>query len=494
MKNIYKYGLSLVVIFALGITSCDDALDINVSPNSSAVSTPAVTLPVAQASLAYAINLDLGILAGFQAQYWTQAPQAAQYQVFDQYTYNGTSTSTAWGKIYAETLTDLKFVREQSLLDGTPNYAAIADILTAYSIQVLTDYWGDVPFTDALGGLSDNNTTPKYDDAQSVYDELIVIIDRGLSNVDLTASAINPAVDDFVFGGNMQLWIQFANTLKLRIYIRQASKRASVAQNGIQGLYNSGAEFLSTDALVAFPGGTWTENPYYSGDVSLAGNGLAGNNVIGSNSVLNRLSNIGDPRLNGFYNAATSGPSQDGNEGLDQGVGANTGVVNRPVGDFSTGGSVFSGASSPVYFFTTFESLFLQAEAVERGWGTGNAQDLYNSGVQASFDLMGAGSAASFTTGGGFYDYGANSQSGTPNNALADIHYQKWIAMNGCQNVEAWSEFRRTGVPDLVASAAGALLPTVFPQRVLYPTSEVSNNPNTPAVGTIDVPIWWALN
>lgn len=502
MRNIYKGILFTFAALLTVVTGCDDTLDINTSPNNPATSTPAFTLPTAQASAAYAINLDLGILSGFQAQYWTQAPQAGQYQVFDQYTYNGNSTSTAWLHLYAWALEDFKFVREQGLEDGTPNYAAIADILTAYSVQVATDFWGDVPYSEALQG-KDGNLTPIYDDQQVVYDSLIAIVDRGIANIDASNAAIVPGTDDLIFNGDMRLWLKFANTLKLRIFLRQADARPTVAQQGIQALYASGAEFLEgdEDGFVSYSGAANNENPYYSGDISQLNIGLSGVNTIASNSVLSRLETVADPRVDAFYNLATSGADNGFHEGLDQGVGADQGSVSRPVTDFSTPGSLLSGPSSGVYFITGFESLFLQAEAVARGWGTGSAQELYEEAVQASFNFTNAGSAATFIGPGGVYEYGATAISGVANSGIADIQYQKWIAMNGSQNAEAWSEFRRTFIPrDMPLSFVGASLPgsmlpggRTFPQKALYPTSEVSNNPNTAPVGNIEDPIWWSF-
>ena len=500
MKNkIYK-GISLMfALLLLVATSCEDGLDINTSPNNPSTSTPAFTLPTGQAGLAYAISLDLGIIAGFQSQYWTQAPQASQYSAFDRYNYTGTATATGWTHLYATSMQDLSFVRSQGLEDGTPNYAAIADFLSAYALQVATDFWGDVPSSEALQGKS-GNLTPVYDPSQSVYDQLIVMIDRGLDNVDLSNTAINPGADDLMFGGDMNAWVRFANTLKLRIYMRQAESRPSVAQAGIQGLYADDVEFIRSaeNAAIAYSGAAGNENPYYSGDLS-ANSILSGVNVVASNSVLTRLANDGDTRSDYYYSTPANG---GGHVGLPQGEGTDQGTpLTGPIQNFSTPGPGPAGISSSVQFITGYESLFLQAEAVVRGWAPGTAQSLYDQGVQAAFDFAGAGSAAAFLGAGGTYEFGQSNSTGfsgtTIENQLADIHYQKWIAMNASQNVEAWSEFRRTNIPrDLPVSVGGtgaSLAGSTLPQRALYPTAEVSNNPNTPAVGNIGDPIWWSF-
>ncbi len=481
-------------------TSCEDGLDINTSPNNPGTSTTAFTLPTGQAGIAYAISLDLGIISGFETQYWTQAPQAGQYAAYDKYNYTGTATAAGWTNLYAFGLQDLNFVRTQALEDGTPNYAAIADFLTAYALQVATDMWGDVPAREALQGKN-GNLTPVYDPSTDVYDYLIEIIDRGLSNVDTRLTAITPAADDLILGGDMKAWIRFANTLKLKIYLRQSSSRPSVAQSGIQGLYSSGASFVggSENIGLAYAGTSGNENPYYSGDLS-ANSILRGVNVVASNSVLDRLNGVGDTRVDYFYNTPANG---GGHVGLPQGEGTNQGSpLSGPIGNFSNPGTGPAGPASPVQFITGYESLFLQAEAVARGWGSGSAKALYDAGVQAAFDFAGAGSAANFLGTGDEYEFGQGNNTGVTTGTsqelqLADIHYQKWIAMNGSQNVEAWAEFRRTNIPaDLPISIGGtgaSIGSSRFPQRALYPTAEVSNNPNTPPVGNIGDPVFWSF-
>lgn len=500
MKNIIYKGMAMMLILVLTVTtSCKDGLDINTSPNNPGTSTPAFTLPTAQALMAYAISLDLGILAGFEAQYWTQAPQAGQYQVFDKYNYTGTSTRNGWTNLYSGGLQDFSFVRNQGLEDGAPNYAAIADILSAYSFQVASDMWGDIPLSEALQG-KEGNLNPVYDPATQVYDDLIVMIDRGLSNIDIRPTAISPGTSDLMLGGDMAAWRRFANTLKLRIYLRQASARPAVAQAGIQAMYAAGDDFLSGSENVglAYGGVVGNENPYYSGDLS-PNSILNGVNTVASESVLLRLGGNGDTRVNYFYNTPANG---GGHVGLPQGEGTDQGTpLTGPIQNFSIPGTGPAGAASPVQFITGYESLFLQAEAVQRGWGTGSAKALYDEGVQAAFTFAGAGDASGHLGVGNPYEFGQANNTGPINPGssaeLADIHYQKWIAMNASQNVEGWAEFRRTNVPsDLPISVGGtgaSIGTSRFPQKALYPTTEVSNNPNTPAVGNIGDPIWWSF-
>lgn len=473
------------MIFGLVSYSCEDTLDINQSPNAPSVSTTAFTLPVAQTTIAYMINLDLGIMTGFLNQYWTQAYQASQYQVYDLYNFNGNQTATAWLHAYAWALEDLKYVAEKAEEDGTPNYAAVAKILSAYTYQVIVDVWDKAPYTEALNGKA-GNLNPVYDDGEVIYDGIIADIDAALEMINPTG--ITPGADDFIFGGDMAQWIRFANTLKLRIYLRQAEARPSVAQQGIEAMEAAGAEFLTVgdDARVPFPGGANNQNPLFNGDVSQ--NGLGGVNVNGSATIIQQLVDNGDPRVDFFFDPASTGTFAGTQAGIPQGDGiAQLGTAPITANSVPSSTNIVA-PNSPVYFMTVFESLFLQAEAVERGWLTGDAQQLYIDAVAESFRFTGfAGGEATLLAGD--YAYPAT----TPERLTA-IAKQKWFSMCGILNVEAWAELRRFDYLDLEPSTAGtgaSLNGSTFPNRALYPTAEVSTNANALENGNIGDPIWW---
>lgn len=487
MKKIYFKALLVLALIGGSTSACDDALDINESPNSPSGSTTAFTLPVAQTTLAYMLNLDLGIMTGFLSQYWTQAYQAAQYQVYDQYNYNGNQTSTAWLHAYAWVLEDLNYVEQKALEDGTPNYAAIARLLSVYTYQVIVDVWDSAPYSEALGGKS-GNLNPVYEDGQTIYDGLIADIDEALELINPGAMAITPGADDFLYGGDMAAWVRFANTLKLRIYMRQSEARPSVAEQGIDALYAAGAEFvgLGDDAMVPFPGGSNNENPLYRGEISP--NGLGGVNLNGSAAIIQRLVDNNDPRVDFFFDPAETGTFAGAQVGIPQGEGT-TQLGSQPQTDNSVPSSTnVIAPNSPVYLMTASESLFLQAEAAERGWGTGDAEQLYNAAVTESFRFTGfAADANSFLNGA--YEYPATSAE-----RLETIATQKWYALCGIMNVEAWAELRRADYLDLSPSVAGtgaSLNGSTFPQRALYPSSEISTNTNSLPNGNIGDPVWW---
>jgi hypothetical protein len=135
------------------------------------------------------------------------------------------------------------------------------------------------------------------------------------------------------------------------------------------------------------------------------------------------------------------------------------------------------------------ESYFLQAEAAARGWLAGDVRALYEQGITASFASYDVTPGAYITTAvAAFPATGLAAQ-------LKAIITQKYFAMNGNQGFEAWSEWRRTGYPDFfVQSVESSLTPGQFPQRFLYPNTELTRNPNFPGAKVVTDKVWWDAN
>lgn len=462
-------GISLSLVLLLA--SCDNLLDVNTDPNNPAESTPQLTLPVAEVSIAATMETDFNILGSMLAQYWTTGPTAPQYSNIDRYEITTNNYSNAWTFTYSSTLSDLEFVKTAALEEEKPNYAAVAQLLQMYVYQILVDLYDEIPFSEALQGKQ-GNVTPKYDKGDVVYDQLIEKIDEAIGWIDLSSGVV-PGTDDLIYGGDMELWLKFANTLKLKIYIRQAMARPAIAQAGVEALYAEGAEFLAPgeEAMISFSTATHNENTLWQ-----ELNQTSFENLVASKTSTDDLIAANDSRINGLYDVA---PNNSQFAGLTQGIGTLDGGeyddYARP--DRTT----IINPTSPSYFITGYESLFLQAEAAARGWSGEDDEELYNEAVLASFDFWGE-DGAPFIAPGGDYEYDGE---------LNTIYYQKWLAFNGKQGLEGWIEWRRTGVPDLPVSAQGRPLPNTFPLRLIWPIAERSSNPNVPGEKSVDTPVWW---
>lgn len=492
MKITRAIKFSAVMSMLIAASSCKkNYLEVNVDPNNPTKAAINLVLPTAQGFAAYNLGNPYQILSGFWAQYWTQGPTGSQFLAYDQYSINSGSFDRQWINMYAGPLNDLKYVVEEGTKQGSPNYAAIGKIMQAYLFQVMTDLHGDIPFSDALKA-GEGIIAPKYDSQQDVYDGLIQLVNDGLGLIDENSS-VHPGADDFFYGGDMHQWTKFANTLKLKIYLREAYVRPAVAEAGIKAMYTAGAEFVDQgdEAAVHFTTTQFNQNPLFAHISS-----LGEFNILASNTALNRMLTLSDPRIDVVYKRATAAPNTGNHVGIAQGNGR---LLPNPASlndrQFSKPGAAVGGpggAAAPVIFISEGESFFLQAEAVARGWGTGDAKQLYLDGIALSFLSSGL-SLTEFNTYAAqtAIDYPA---AGTLEEKIKAIITQKWTAMTGSQNVEAWTEWRRTGYPDIFTVSTTSNIGNAFPARLLYPDSEVTSNPNTPPQKTVTDKVWWDVN
>jgi hypothetical protein len=478
----------ITVGLLMSVSSCKKALDINTDPNNSTQASIDLVLPSALGYTAYNLGNPYQILGGLWGQFWTQGPTASQYKALDQYVVTSSSFNIQWQSLYAGPLEDLKYIIDQGTANGRNNYVAIAKIMQAYIYQYLTDLHGDIPFSQALDPA---NPTPQFDPQEQVYDGLITLVDEGLALIN-ESSSDHPGTDDFYYGGDMGLWRKFGNTLKLRIYLRQSYVRPAVAQAGIQAMYAANAEFLEEgeDAQMEFTTTTFNQNPLF-----MTFQALTESNIVASNTALQYLQGNNDPRIDIFYQRATAAPNAGNHAGINQGDGENLPGTQNDKSYSKPGpavGGPGDGADAPVILMSAAESYFLQAEAVVRGWGTGDAGALYANGIRSSFSYWGLTDAAATTyLGRPGVVYPA---AGSTEAKIDAIITQKWASMDGTQNLEAWTEWRRTGYPDIFQISESTNIGNFFPVRVLYPDIEITRNPNTPAQKQVTDKVWWDVN
>lgn len=475
-----KYTIALAGLLILISTSCDNFLDINTSPNEPAEAPVELVFPAATGSAAYVIGGWYQILGGMWAQHWTQSTGASQYRGIDSYdVQNDFLDDRQYGELYAGAINDLEYIRKTAKADENWSYYLMATVVQSYVYQVLVDLYDKVPFSDALKG-DEANLTPKFDDGQAIYDSLIVRIDGALSK-NLSAITVQaPGNDDVIFEGDLEKWVQFANTLKLKIFLRQSGARSAVAEAGVESLFVN-PDFLTEDAsFKAFKDEVDNRNPVYETGVDR----LAGNITI-SRTLHAYLDDNGDPRRDDIMNYPVNTPSAH-----------NTLVQGNYLLTVPTN---ISGLSTPtlepldaVYFMSAAESYFLQAEAIARYGVAGDAAELYESGIAASFDKFGTTADPSTVYGPGeAYEFPSG---GTLADKVEAIITQKWIAMANSQSLEAFFEQNRTGFPDFFTPAVNNVTSGNLPRRLSYPQSERLRNPNNvPPVKPLIEPVWWGV-
>ena len=484
MKNIYKNITSLLLTSLLLFTSCDTNLDINKDPdllNPDQVPMSA-ELPAAETGIAAAKGSYLAIIGGFWSQYWTQSAVANQYRYIDDYSLNSTSqinNSGAWTPMY-DALTDVKNVKAKAKAENNWNYYLIATTLDVYASQILTDMYGSVPYSEAN---TPSILNPKFDTPDFIYDQMVIDLKDALSKNFAESPIENtPGNSDFIFGGDMNKWKEFANTLLLKVYLRQSNVRPSVAQQGITTLINSGAAFLNSDAAITqFVDEDSRSNPLYESDRRQLN---VGTNLRASETLGGYLSNNSDTRAAKYYD------------------GTNYQLQGNYFNGSATASVVTLSPTDPVYFISLAESKFLQAEASVRYMGGTNAQSLYEEGVNAAFDRWGL-DASSFIS--GVYAY----PNGTDEENIKAIITQKWIDGFPANGYESFIEHNRTGYPKVSSLAqndpsyvAGEFAYPIegktngaFPKRLEYPQTELQRNSNAPStIVDILVPVWYVGN
>lgn len=486
MKKLLILASLLTGIFLAG---CKKYLDVNENPNISQNASLDVLLTSSQLYIAQALGNNFQINAGIWGEYWTQNPNSSQYRVLEQYEPVSSFYNAPWSLFYTGALPDLRIIEQKATEQRDDKYRAVSLALQAYSFQLITDAWGDIPFSEALQGSSESNPnfSPRYDPQQEVYRGIVRLLDSAQAAL-ASGRGSGPGSDDLIYGGNMQRWERFVNTLKLRVYMRLSEADPGFASTGIQSL--SGASFLegnSDNAAIQFFSSGGNQNPLYSSMVELGYT----QNLVASTTAVDPMNTDNDPRVSVVYQNRPDCGLGNAISGVPQGrynIAPNACGYSYP--STVVGGYALDAASAtaPVVFLSSWESKFLQAEAAERGWlPSGDPKSLFEQGIGESFRFLGLSQVEADA-------YIANSIWGNwdvPDTIgnIEKIVTQKWFSMNGLQNFESWTERRRTGYPAFfVLSYFGG---DEFPVRFLYPNTEETRNANFPGRKEVTVPVWW---
>ncbi len=487
-----KVVVVFLLVFLMAGSGCKKILDINHDPNNPSleVGTPKIVFPVAVMGVAGVEGGDLALIGGLWGEFITQGATSNQYKNIDQFDMKTTDYNAQYTTLFTYGLKNLQFVIDKANESGDWNFYLMGSVMKAYATGLLVDMYDQIPYTEALQGLG--NLKPKFDDGYSIYKSLIAGIDTALGKdfnaptaIDLRAT--NEGNVDLLFGGDIEKWKAFANTVELKLYLRMINAKPAEAQAGIEALYARNAQFLQENAVVTgFTDNPSLSNPLYEQNVRILN---FPNNLVASKTFVSYLQAHNDPRIT-YYFGANPTP-------LDQGDFTNPSQA-------ALAATVFKESpTDPVVFLSAAESYFMQAEARERYYAGNGAKALYNAGVLASFNDVGD-NGSSFIASGGAYEY----PSGSLSQNLEAIIVQKWVSFAyGVHFIEAWFERNRTGlpktspvystdpsyVPGEFVIPTNSVLGNQFPKRLVFPDAEISTNPNTPTLVPITTPVWWGL-
>ncbi len=483
MKNIIRKVVSIFAIVAV-LASCDRALDINDNPNYPSDATVSMLLPSAQIAMAGILGGDMELVGSLWSQHYTQNSASNQYNTTVNYTISNASYSRFWTIPYTMSLPDLNIIHNLATEQKLDNYIMVSEIMSCYIFNILSSWYENIPYSESIQG--EDKLYPKYDDGKTINTALLARLDAALAKAaSAKASPQTMSNDDLIFSGNVDKWVAFGKSLKLKLLMLdfQANKAA------ITTLINEGG-FLTVDGMInKFTDKENSSNPLYENDRRKLNTAT---NLAASAVLVKFLQDAKDPRIAVFFNKNAAGEYY----GLIPGDRPATSVV--PKNKISL---AVLAPEDPVYFISVAEMYFLQAEAWARIGNAANAKANYDKGVTAAFNRW-SFDASAFIKEGGKYAFDATSEA----TMLRSIFTQKWVAAVRCQAWGSYFDINRAGYPVLGKDRPGdagyvlgnicpvvdsSLNPEEFPKRFMYPKVSSDNNPNAPKPIAITVKQWW---
>lgn len=505
MKKIFNY--SAVVFFLLFTSSCDKGLsDLNVNKTSPTAIDPLYQLNNAIINTSFSTSTlvyDMGIVQ----QVVTPNGGVLAGANFNQD--NRSPLAPIWQAYYRNVIRNTRDVIEHTKsVTARSNLMNMARIIQAYAYMILTDTYGDIPYTEGGLGYINQNFLPKYDAQQAIYTDLIKEFTEASGALNASGQI---ETGDLLYGGNIAQWKKFGYSLLLRAGMRLSKVDPAKAQQIALAAFNGGV--ITANADNAF----MRHDANYQNPIGNTLNGTEGANFYLTKPFVDQLKSTNDPRLPAIairYVGATSGPAQTpaiGSTDPSKQIGMPMGKDNGTVTAAATADGLASfydysqvdrrrmtKGTAPEFFVTAAQSLLLLAEARQRGWITaGTVQDYYNAGIRAHMEQLVTFDAASAVPATAIQPYlDANPLNDAT--ALQQINVQYWIAsfLNG---PEAWSNFRRTGFPALPANPYTGDIPAgTFIRRITYPVSEISANTTNvneaisrQGPDKMDTKVWW---
>lgn len=468
MKKLkFKYITSLVLGLSVSLTSCDFG-DINDDPgNPSEVTMPAL-MASSQGVMAYVLGSEVSRYNGMFTQHVTGI--ARQNLLITRYSLLESDIDGVWRfGLYGQALNDLNTIINLSAEQESPHYAGVSKVLMANGLGVITDLWGDVPYSEAFKGIE--NLRPSYDKQEDVYASIHKLLDEAIVDLNKAENKVDLGGDDFIYGGDVSLWLKAAYSLKARYYNHlsnlpgQEQSSATSALTALQNGFSSNSESMK----FVFGSSATSANPWFQFADQRNGD------VVMCAFFVDLMNNLNDPRLPLFVDSNENGNYVGIKAGLD--------TVSVPAdGSPSEMGPFYASTNSPVPFITYVEAKFIEAEANLRAGNPLEAANAHNAAVIASLNEVTGTADAAYVT--------ANASENAATITLEKIMTQKYIAL--FTNSETFTDFRRTGFPSLSPAENHENTVDQILVRWPYPSSERLLNPNSTKVDDpLNTPVWW---
>ncbi len=527
-----KYITIILMACTLFFASCSDEYmeNMNTDPSKAATIDPNAQLTTAQLQT-YG---DLGMIEIYRNYHYAFTQQLMGCWNTTNYggrhTVDNNEMSRIWTSFYTQSLKNITDAEYRTAEDAEKvNINSVLRIYRVYLMSIITDTYGDAPFSEAGLGFLEGKFNPKYDKQEDIYNAFFLELEDAVNKIDPTKDKVT---GDLIYAGDVVKWQQLANSLRLRFAMRISNVNPTKAQTEFENALTANGGVItdaSGDALIkyttiAFSFGQEAYSDYRGNSLSqlLFGNDPANNPSYLCSTFFNQLYNSGDPRTfrisRCYYDGLMSATSTDNRvditqEMIDKGIAFSprdpgayswepwpTGydsdicaelAVNNPSVTATMAREVepklannFLKSDNPGVVMTSAEVKFLMAEATVKKWNVGSvsAEDLYKQGVRAAMDFLTDNYGCTATTDAEFdafiQDKGAFGH--TDNQKLEAINTQAWI-LHFTNPAECWANVRRSGYPKLKSPAEygfGQYLTggTEIPVRLCYPVLESSYN------------------
>ena len=527
-----KYITIITMACALFFASCSDEYmeNMNTDPSKAATIDPNAQLTTAQLQT-YG---DLSMMEIYRNYHYAFTQQLMGCWNTTNYggrhTLDNNEMSRIWTSFYTQSLKNIIDAQYRTAEDAEKvNINSVLRIYRVYLMSMLTDTYGDAPFSEAGLGFLEGKFNPKYDKQEDIYNAFFLELEDAVNKIDPTKDKVT---GDLIYAGDVTKWQQLANSLRLRFAMRISNVNPTKAQTEFENALAANGGVItdaSSDALIkymtiAFSFGQEAYSDYRGNSLSqlLFGNDPANNPSYLCSTFFNQLYNSGDPRTfkisRCYYDGLMSATSPDNRvditqEMIEKGIAFSprdpgayswepwpTGydsdicaelAVNNPSVTATMAREVepklannFLKSDNPGVVMTSAEVKFLMAEATVKKWNVGSAlaEDLYKQGVRAAMDFLTDNYGCTATTDAEFdaFIQGRGTFGHTDNQKLEAINTQAWI-LHFTNPAECWANVRRSGYPKLKSPAEygfGQYLTggTEIPVRLCYPVLESSYN------------------
>ncbi len=473
--------LIICILCIIGIYACNKDFDeINTNPNAPGQVQPELLLRQIIYSFGEEMSYEGFVAGNLLGQYFTQI----DFNLFDRHSLTEPQFGgNPWPILYKNLRDNEILLRQSRESPVIQVYEGPALILKAYLTAVLTDLYGDVPYSEALRG-SEGNVSPKYDTQEMIYlgpDGILANIDQAIEKI-MNYQGVQQLEGDILFEGNLDNWIRFANSLKIK-YLMRISGRINVEQ-ALQTVFNDGRYMVENEQNAIF---NFTDGQPNSFRMAILREGDF-NLFVLSETMEEILKDLNDPRLSIYFRPISNNLSEPTYKGLLNGPDASQTSIS--VSDYSLSGTIFREHTGDLdaNFMTAWETQFFLAEAAERGLIMADAKLLYDQAIHLAFEYWNTSMPPSYLSEKALYGKDGKDK-------LGQIITQKWIA-NIINGYEGWIDYRRTGYPVLKPISA-SLNNDLIPVRLPYPTDEQALNATNFNAATaennnsVNSPVWW---